>query len=426
MPDGQVRTIGLIVNPVAGMGGRVGLKGSDGAATLRRARELGARPEAPGRAVEALKALVPLRDRLRLIVAAGEMGESECAAVGLVPSLVLPASALSELEPSNGRAADPSRAAGAQPAPALAHDPPLADDRQPDAPVTSEGADHSLALTTAQDTRRAARAMQEMGADLILFAGGDGTARDIDDAVGERAVVLGVPAGVKIHSGVYATTPRSAGDLVRRYLEGGVRRVVDAEVMDLDEDAFRQGRVSARLYGYLRVPDERSALQGVKASGVAGEASALRGIALDLIERLEPGHLYLLGPGTTTRTLAMELGLDKTLLGVDVLQDRQLIARDVTESDLLRLVAQHPATIVVTPIGGQGYVFGRGNQQISPAVIRHVGRDHILVIATRAKLASLTNQRLLVDTGDEPTNTLLRGHLRVITGYGQSAICRVS
>ncbi len=368
------RRLGLIVNPVAGLGGRVALKGSDGAETLRRARELGAVPEAPRRASEALRPLLALRNTVELLAAPGEMGADEAAAAGLE------ATPVGAITPGQ---------------------------------------------TTADDTRRIARALAEREVDLLLFAGGDGTARDVYDAVGTGPVVLGIPAGVKIHSGVYATSPRAAGDLAARYLAGRVPRTHEAEVMDLDEDAFRAGRVSARLYGYLRVPDDRQAVQHVKAGGAAGETASLAAIAADVVESMEPDCLYLIGPGTTTRPIAARLGIDKTLLGVDVIQDGRLIARDATEAELLSLTEGRRAKIVVTPIGGQGYIFGRGNQQLSPRVIDRVGRNNLIVVATLAKLATLPGQRLLVDSGDERVDALLRGYLPVVTGYRQRAVCRV-
>jgi predicted polyphosphate/ATP-dependent NAD kinase len=370
----SARRLGLIVNPVAGMGGAVGLKGSDGADTQRRARELGAVPRAPARAAEALRAFGSLPAEAELVTWSGEMGANAARQAGLAATVV-----------------GESAAGG----------------------------------SSAEDTRRAARALAALGVELLLFAGGDGTARDVYDAVGERVLALGIPAGVKIHSAVYATTPRAAGDLAARVLAGQARRARQAEVMDLDEEEFRRGRVSAQLYGYLRVPEDRTAVQSLKSASPPGEEASLAGIAADVIEGMQPGWLYLVGPGTTTRPILTSLGLDKMLLGVDVVQDRAPVARDVGERELLRLLDGRPARIVVTPIGGQGYIFGRGNQQLSPAVIRRVGRDNILVVATRSKLAALRGEPLLVDSGDEETDALLRGYHSVVTGYRERAICRV-
>ena len=235
-------------------------------------------------------------------------------------------------------------------------------------------------LTTPADTEQAARDLLAAGVDLILFAGGDGTARNICGAVGDRVPVIGVPAGVKIHSAVYATTPAAAGDVAALYLHerpAGVQ-LREGEVMDIDEEAFRENRVSAHLYGYMTVPYARGLTQSAKAGGVAGEERALNDIATEVVAGMQPGALYILGPGTTTRTVMERLGLPKTLLGVDAVRDGALAGADLTEDELLALVAAAPeAFIVVTVIGGQGHIFGRGNQQISPAVIRRVGAGHV-------------------------------------------------
>ncbi len=373
--------LGLIVNPVAGLGGRVGLKGSDGAEIQRRARALGAEPHAQERTVEALRRLRRL-EGLEIVTYPGEMGEDAARAAGFEPRV------LGDITPGE---------------------------------------------TTAQDTRRAARQMHELGVDLLLFAGGDGTARDVYEAVGLEQPALGIPAGVKIHSAVYATHPASAGELAALYLEGRVASQRQAEVMDIDEEAFRQGSLQARLHGYLTVPFHSSLVQSQKVPS-AGEAASLAAIAEDVVSKMEPGVLYIVGPGTTTRAIAEELGLEKTLLGVDVILDGEMIARDANEADLLRLLEQHAGTdrdgprarIVVTPIGGQGYLFGRGNQQISPRVIRHLGRENVLIVSTPEKLHSLGSQPLLVDSGDREVDQMLSGYMMVVTGYNERAVRKVA
>jgi len=369
--------LGLIVNPVAGLGGRVGLKGSDGAEIQRRARELGAEPHAHDRAVEALARLQKV-EGLEVVTYPGEMGEDAARAAGFEPTVV------GQIAPG---------------------------------------------ATTAGDTRRAARQMHDRGVDLLLFAGGDGTARDIYEAVGLAQPALGIPAGVKIHSAVYATHPRSAGALAALYLTGRVADLREAEVMDIDEEAFRQGRLSARLYGYLQVPYRSSLVQGQKVPG-SGESASLAAIAEDVADRMEPDVLYILGPGTTTRAIAEALGVEKTLLGVDVVEVGErgirLVAADVNEAQLLALLEGRRAKIVVTPIGGQGYIFGRGNQQISPRVIRRVGREKIVVVSTPDKLHALGTQPLLVDTGDQAVDEMLSGYMMVVTGYNERAVRRVA
>ena len=362
-----MKRLGVIVNPVAGMGGRVGLKGTDGLETLRQARAMGARPESPARAVEALKVLARLRDGLEVITCPGQMGEHECSEAGFSPTVI----------------------------------------------GSIQGGD-----TTSEHTEQAARDMVAAGVDLILFCGGDGTARNICHAVGAQAPTLGVPAGVKIHSGVYANTPRSAGEVGAMLLGGALMNIREAEVMDIDEDAFRQGVVCAKLYGYLRVPEERRYIQCVKSGGAQVEAQALRGIAAEVVGSMDdPDCCFFIGPGTTTRAVMEALELDNTLLGIDVIRQQQLVAKDVAEAQILELIAGNTARIVVTIIGGQGHLFGRGNQQVSPQVIRAVGQENVIVIATKQKLISLSGRPLLVDTGDEALNEELSGYIKITTGW---------
>lgn len=373
-PD--LKKLGLIINPVAGLGGRVGLKGSDGAEIQRKALAMGAVPRAQDRAIETLTRLWSFED-LEIVTYPGEMGQEAALACGFRPTVV--------------GAISPGQ-------------------------------------TTAQDTRAAAREMQRWGVNLLLFAGGDGTARDIYEAVGLDLPVLGIPAGVKIHSAVYATNPRSAGELAALYLRDRVVGLREAEVMDIDEEAFRHNVLSVRLYGYLRIPFRMSLVQSQKMPS-AGEAAAVAAIAEDIAGKMEAGVLYILGPGTTTRAITDELSVKKTLLGVDVVLDRELISRDANEDQLLALLDAHDqgkVKIVVTPIGGQGYIFGRGNQQISPRVIERVGRDNVVVVSTPGKLHALGTQPLLVDTGDQRVDQILSGYLTVVTGYNERAVRKVS
>ena len=368
--------VGLIVNPVAGMGGRVGLKGSDGEETLRRARQLGATPTAPGRALEALLGLASLVGRIEIITYPAEMGETEARQAGFEPRVI------GQIIPDR---------------------------------------------TTAEDTRRAGAQMADLGVDLLLFAGGDGTARDVYEAIGLCIPALGIPAGVKIHSGVYATTPHRAAQLAAMVLNGHVKAFGELEVMDIDEEAFRRGRVSARLYGYLKVPFERRFTQGAKAasSNSANEAAARQSIAEQIVETMNAGCLYIIGSGTTPRAIMERLGLQNTLLGIDAVRDGRLVAMDLNESRLLKLMDDHNTHIIVTPIGGQGYVFGRGNQQLSPEVIKKAGVKNITVAATTGKLASLQRRPLLVDTGDKEVDDMLRGYVRVVTGYREEMVYRI-
>jgi predicted polyphosphate/ATP-dependent NAD kinase len=400
-PAGARKKLGLIVNPVAGVGGRVGLKGSDGAEVVRAALERGAVREAPRRAQQALARLARLRGHIEVLTWPGEMGEDEACAAGFEPRV------LGSLEGRRSYVACEL-------------------DRVPGRPPAIHCAD--FVLTTAGDTALAARDLLAAGADLILFAGGDGTACTICAAVGDAVPVIGVPAGVKIHSAVYATTPAAAGDVAALYLHDRPAsvRLREGEVMDIDEDAFRENRVSAHLYGFMTVPYARGLTQSAKAGGVAGEERALNDVAEDVVRGMEPDVLYVLGPGTTTRTVMKRLGLPKTLLGVDAVRDRTLAGADLTEAELLALLDAAPAgRIIVTVIGGQGHIFGRGNQQISPAVIRRAGPGNITVVATQTKLLSLDGRPLLVDTGDPDLDRRLCGYVKVVTGLGERTMYKV-
>jgi len=489
-----MKKIGLIINPVAGMGGKVGLKGTDGPAIVEKAVKMGARPEAEAKALLALKALLPIKDKIELITCPGPMGEDAALKAGFNPRLLDP-QLLNSPRPQvksteNGLPVDLNHSTG----PGLDDEPssklgqtglsstnknsktpsleentktpspkentvtPSPDDlNKTPSPLRGEGRgggekvlsflrasairssdfqdgegrgggeDSPLLSTLPTHTEAAAKALAAEPVDLLLFAGGDGTARNVHNALGEATslTVIGIPAGVKIHSAVYATTPQSAGELARQYLAEGGLPLRQAEVMDIDEDAFREGRLSARLYGYLPVPCSANLMQHLKVGGAASEASILEAIAEQVVENMQAGVAYIIGPGSTISPIMEKLGLKNTLLGVDIVRDGKLLAADVGEKELLEMIRGQETKIIVTVIGGQGYIFGRGNQQISAAVIRQVGRDNIIVVATKEKILALEHGSLLVDCGDEEVNAMLRGYIRVITGYREELICKV-
>jgi predicted polyphosphate/ATP-dependent NAD kinase len=370
------KKIGLIVNPVAGMGGRVGLKGSDGPEILAKARKLGAHPESPKRTIDALTRLSKIKEEIELVTYPHDMGENEALACNLSPLVIG--------EIKKGQTSD-------------------------------------------MDTRNAAEEMLGRGVDLLLFTGGDGTARDIYSVIGDKLPALGIPSGVKIHSAVYGASPCKAGELAALYLGGDSYevRLTEAEVMDIDEQAFREDRLSARLFGYLKVPYVRRMLQCAKAGGCAGEQQALNAIAADVINNMERDCFYIIGTGTTTRAVMEGLGLNNTLLGVDALCNREVVGSDLNETDLLDMIGENKAKIVVGVIGSQGYVFGRGNQQISGKVIHKVGKDNIIILATMEKIATLKGAPLLVDTGDDKLDRALRGYMQVTTGLGERVMLKV-
>lgn len=361
--------IGLIINPLAGLGGAAALKGSDGVADEALAR--GAEPRAAERTRIALECLRSVSGRLQFLSFPGAMGADLLAELGYAHCVL---------------------------------------------------GDLGEGPTSAADTQRAVQALQEAGCALILFAGGDGTARDICAAVREEQPVLGIPAGVKIHSGVYAISPRAAGELALRLVEGGLVRLASGEVRDLDEAALRDGKVSARWYGELTVPVEGSFMQHTKQAGMESEELVLVDLADWLQESWEEGVRYVFGPGSTLHGLAQNLGLQTTLLGVDVIENGAVIAYDVTEAQLFELVDGYPARLLVTAIGGQGHIIGRGNQQISPRVLRGIGLDHLRVIATKRKLGTLEGRPLLVDSGDPALDEAFPDAVRVWAGYKEELL----
>jgi predicted polyphosphate/ATP-dependent NAD kinase len=374
--DDRCLRLGLIVNPIAGMGGRPGLKGTDGEGAAELARRLGAVPVAPERARRALARLAPHLERITLLTGHGELGESVAAALDLRPQLI----------------GAPAREA-----------------------------------TTAQDSRELAAAMLSSGVDLILFAGGDGTARDIFDVAGGAIPMLGVPTGVKMHSAVFATGAENAGDVTARFLarSAGQPRLREAEIMDIDEGELRAGRLSARLHGYAQVPYERLLVQHAKAGPARDDDAALDALCRKLAQSMEAGCLYVFGPGTTTQRILRHAGIEGTLLGVDAVADGKLLGADLGERAILELSEGRSLRILVGVVGGQGFVFGRGNQQISAEVIKCAGRDGITIVASLAKILALEEQSLFVDSGDEALDSALAGFIRVETGPGQVLMCRL-
>jgi predicted polyphosphate/ATP-dependent NAD kinase len=378
---GRVKTalkrkkLGFLVNPIAGMGGRVGLKGTDGQAILEKAIALGAQPWASERAKEALKPLRDFKENIKLITYPSPMGENIARECGFVPEVL------------------------------------KAD--------LGEG-------TTANDTKRAAEAMLKNKVDLLLFAGGDGTARDICSAVRTSLICLGIPAGVKIHSGVFASHPVKAGELAALFLQKSVQRTMEAEVMDVDEDQLRREIVSARLYGYLRIPHVERFLQRTKAGSTGNEKYSQEAIAAEVAGDMSDEFFYLIGPGTTTAAILQRLELGYSLLGVDLVWKKELLGKDLNEAQILEKITGKPSKLILTPIGGQGFLLGRGNQQLSPEVIKHIGKDNIIVVATKQKIHSLNGRPLLVDSGDEAVDRMLMGYYRIVTGFREAIIYKVA
>ena len=407
--------IGLIVNPIAGIGGKVGLRGSDGPEIVAKARALGAVPESNAKTVQALQALAHNTDQAELYTCPGEMGETACQKAGLPCQLVTGKRVGTQEKVAAAKTTETTFVTATATTTSATKTAASAANAAVSETTTTDAA---VLNTTPADTTAAARALCQAGVELLLFAGGDGTARNILDAVGEKVTVLGIPAGCKIHSGVYALNPRDAGELAAKVALGRVTAVKEAEVMDIDEKLFRKNIVQARLYGYLRIPDDAQLTQCSKSAGNAGEAEEVDAIAEYVAESMEPDVLYIVGTGSTTAAVLQELHLPFTLLGVDLVYNKQLVAADCTEQQILAALTKYSRVkLLVTVIGGQGYVFGRGNQQLSAAVLKKVGKENIIIIAAKSKVMALPNRRLYVDTGDAEVNKLLSGYVRIIVGY---------
>lgn len=353
--------IGFLINPIAGMGGPVALKGTDGLAEEAEAK--GGRPRASERANACLNHLSKHRDRFLFLTPSGSMGESCLKECGLDYRVIYSA---------------PS-------------------------------------VTSREDTVQACQAFLDEGVDIILFCGGDGTARDVAGTAG-TVPILGIPAGVKMHSGVFAASPQAAADLAVRFLSGELN-LRETEIVDVDEALYRSGQLQTKLYALAQTPylpilvtERKRIYNSVQEDEFKDQ------IALFASEFMRDGSAYIIGAGTTTARIADTLGVEKTLLGVDVIQDGRLIISDASEQNLLELLDRESRVmIILSPIGAQGFILGRGNQQISAEVLRRVGIDKLIIISTPHKLAEIPY--LLVDTGDEDLDCALAGKRQVVTGY---------
>lgn len=349
--------IGLIVNPIAGMGGRVGLKGTDGVSEL--AIRLGAKEISLERAEEALRAVT--RKDVLFFTCSGKMGEEVLKKIGLRYEITY-------IAPR---------------------------------------------ITSSEDTKRAAQNM--LDCDLILFAGGDGTARDIIDAIDAEVPILGIPAGVKIFSPVFGLTPREAGSIVSEY-DGST---TIQEVLDIDEEAYRKGKLDIKIYGIARVPVSSSLQRGKEPLGFNG---AKKDIAQRIVDDTKD-ELLIIGPGTTTLEVKKAFKVEGGLLGVDLIHRGRIVKKDASEKDILQETKlwKGDKVIIVSPIGNQGFIFGRGNQQISSEVIRNANK--IIVIASPEKLMDI--EALHVDTGDPELDRKLRGYIKVLCGYRDFKFMRI-
>ena len=376
-----MKRIGFLINPVAGIGGQAGMKGSDDRAGREDALRRGYQKTAVRRAGQCLESFAKAIKQagqnadFTFLVPEGEMGGGLLKESGL--------------------------------------------------PFQTVGETRSREVTTREDTIRFAETMKEEGADLLVFCGGDGTARDISQAVGSDFPVLGVPAGVKMYSACFAVNPWQAGELLAGFVRGRQMSFAHREVMDMDESQLSLREVSPSLYGFLKVLDDGVHLQRAKEMSL-GDGEEAESLAEDILSEMREDTLYIIGPGGTTYRIKEKLHSKGTVRGVDLVKGGQILYRDADEQTIWRLLGQaEEAEIIVTCIGGNGFLFGRGNQQISPRIIRAVGKEHIRIAVTRQKLAHLGGKPILVDTGDRETDEYLKGYYKIRFNGRESALYRV-
>ncbi|MHA1444159.1 MAG: ATP-NAD kinase family protein [Candidatus Hodarchaeales archaeon] len=385
-----MKRIGFIINPIAGMGGKVALKGTDGKEILQEAIRRGATPITIHKAKLFFEGIVKLslNEELEFIVPQGEMGE-KLFLENPVLAKKIQTKILSQI------------------------------------PIPS--------VTTSSDTNRVAKELKDLQVDLIIFIGGDGTAQDIYSAIGSETPILGIPSGVKIHSGVFAQSTNKAIEIVNKFTRDQIE-FTEVEIIDLDEAAFRKGILNTRLYGTGLVPQIPSLMQLTKSSThhTDREKENIQGIIRALSEEISPDILYLLGSGSTIKNLSRVFGEEiytrKSLLGIDLVFGNELLESDVSESEILYFLEKYPDTqkkLLITPIGGQGFILGRGNQQLSPIVIAKIGFSAIQVIATKSKIFNLPNRILHIDTGDPDLDKQLTGYQKVLVDYNEYWMIKV-
>jgi predicted polyphosphate/ATP-dependent NAD kinase len=366
-----IMRLAVVVNPDAGLGGKLGFKGSDGRAA--EARAAGAQDRAGPRMRICLEKLSELaREPIEILAWDGRMGGD------WIPG---------------------------------------------EYTWTGKKPDSTDATSTSEF-------IKAHSPDLFLYAGGDGTTRDIVEALGDREIPLvGVPGGVKMHSGCFATTPKAAAEVVWSFFTGDLM-VARTEVMDLDEEVYRKGEWKVRMYGEAFTPASPRWMQGAKEQVQReSEEETLEAMSSHIANLVEenPDLMLVWGSGGTLRQICKQIGKESTLLGIDI-QHAEMMYNDLNESGLLEIINQHQGEIklLLSPMGGQGFLIGRGNLQLSPDVLRAIGTDNILGIATPAKLLGLNELR--IDTGDEDLDAEIRGkkYLKVLQGYRTTRVIRVA
>ena len=376
--------LGLLVNPDAGLGGRLGLKGSDGQAEL--ARSMGAEDRSGPR----------MRAMLEHFSSIHRAGFEDISWVT-----------------SEGR---------------------MGTDWFPEAEIGSISIVHSSSgSTSAEDTQDAVNTLLESEIDLLVYAGGDGTTRDVvaalDSAESPETPVIGVPTGVKMHSGCFAASPKAAAEALSSWLIGDLL-LASTEVLDLDEELYRQGKWVVRLYAEAMTPSSPRWMQGSKQRVEAsGEEDTTEGLADHIREILvSEDRMLIWGSGGTLRRIAEMNGFEPTNLGIDATIGNEQVGTDLSESDLLELLSGHdgPTTLLLSPMGGQGFLIGRGNLQLSPEVLRLIGIENILGVVTPAKLLSV--RRLRIETGDPELDADFAAmrYMKVLQGYRTTRVLPVT
>ncbi|WP_457752787.1 ATP-NAD kinase family protein [Thermococcus sp.] len=372
--------VGLIVNPIAGMGGKVALKGTDG--VVEEAIRRGAKPIALDLAKLFLSELSHYDESKDIEFFTGPKELGEYAFGGFNFSYqVLKHREIGYKEIFGVRIPD----------------------------------------TTSEDTKTLAKLMADK-VDILVFAGGDGTARDIYSVVDKKVPILGIPTGVKMFSGIFASSPEDAAKLLIEFLKGNAQ-IVEREILDLDENAYRHDEIKVRVYGTALTPYFETLVQGSKEPTTVDESEELEALAEAIVEELEDG-VYFLGAGSTVKKIKDKLGIDGTLLGVDIVEIKdgevKLLVKDAQERDLLKFINRNPK-IIVTVVGGVNFLFGRGNQQFSPDVLRHIPKENIIVVAAPSKV----EKPIRVYTGDREVDKMLKGYIRVKIGPWRDRIVKV-
>jgi len=371
--------VGFIINPIAGMGGKVGLKGTDG--VFDKAIELGAKPIASQKAESMIKDFISNYsnlDSIKWYTCKGEMGQN-----------ALNNSGISKIE------------------------------------IIYEQQDEN---TTSEDTKRVCKKFLELKVDLILFCGGDGTARDIFKIVGKKIPILGIPSGVKMHSGIFGINTSATAKMFFEFINNNLT-IGDAEIMDLDEDRYRRGEWNIRLFGVAQGIVEPTYIQVGKSCFESVSDDAVKDeLTEHIVDEIEENNnfLYLFGSGGTIDYIAKKMDIDNTLLGIDAVYKKKLVGKDLNEEKILKLLKKYAKVkVILSPIGAQGFILGRGNLQLSPVVIKKIGLDNMIVISTPSKLVHTPVIR--VDTGDNKLDQMFAEleFFMVVIGYRLSRVVKM-